>query len=58
MAEIPFDYNKIDTSLIVGYSDEKLLRQMKAVNWVEKGGHGLIAEVCKRLESYSKEVKL
>ncbi len=48
--EIPFDYRQIDTSLVSNYSDEKLLRQMMAIDWVSKGGHGLVAELCKRLE--------
>ena len=52
---IQFDYNKIDTSALWDCSDEELLRSMKAVDWVEKGGWGLIAELCKRFERAIKE---
>lgn len=46
----PFPYADIDTAMIAGYSDEKLLRQVSSQDWINgKGGYGYVAELCKRL---------
>jgi len=41
------EWDKIDTSLVKGYSDELLLEQIKHIR--VNSGYGLIAEACKRL---------